>query len=138
MNRPSASSTSQLLETMGYEVTAVPDGSEAIRIYERAVRKGENFLVVILDATVRGGLGGVETIERLRNIDPDVNAIICSGYSDEAALSQFLPTGFAERSRNRLLGANWLTPCRRRRRAQPNPDGSLGRTNLSGPSSVPR
>jgi PAS domain S-box-containing protein len=86
--------TSQLLETMGYEVTAVPDGAEAIRIYERALRKGENFLVVILDATVRGGLGGVETIERLRNIDPDVNAIICSGYSDEAALSQFLSYGF--------------------------------------------
>jgi len=86
--------TSQLLETMGYQVTAVPDGAEAIRLYERAMRKGENFLVVILDATVRGGLGGVETIERLRNIDPDVNAIICSGYSDEAALSQFLSYGF--------------------------------------------
>ena len=86
--------TSQLLETMGYEVTAVPDGSEAIRIYERAMRKAEDFQVVILDATVRGGLGGVETIERLRNIDPEVNAIICSGYSDEAALSQFLSYGF--------------------------------------------
>jgi len=72
----------------------VPDGSEAIRIYERAVRKGEYFRAVILDATVRGGLGGVETIERLRSIDPEVNAIICSGYSDEAALSEFLSYGF--------------------------------------------
>jgi len=86
--------TSQLLATMGYEVTAVPDGSEAVRIYERALRKGEYFRAVILDATVRGGLGGVETIERLRSIDPEVNAIICSGYSDEAALSQFLSYGF--------------------------------------------
>lgn len=86
--------TAQLLGTMGYEVTAVPDGSEAVRIYERAARKGEHFRVVILDATVRGGLGGVETIERLRNIDPQVNAIICSGYSDEAALSEFLSYGF--------------------------------------------
>jgi CheY-like chemotaxis protein len=86
--------TAQLLATMGYEVTTVPDGSEAVRIYERAVRRGEYFQVVILDATVRGGLGGVETIERLRNIDPQVNAIICSGYSDEAALSQFLSYGF--------------------------------------------
>ena len=54
----------------------------------------KDFQAVILDATVRGGLGGVETIERLRNIDPQVNAIICSGYSDEAALSQFLSYGF--------------------------------------------
>ncbi|HSU86876.1 MAG TPA: response regulator, partial [Chthoniobacterales bacterium] len=86
--------TSQLLGTMGYEVTAVPDGSEAVRIYERAAREGEHFRAVILDATVRGGLGGVETIARLRSIDPEVNAIICSGYSDEAALSQFLSYGF--------------------------------------------
>ncbi len=86
--------TAQLLATMGYEVTAVPDGSEAVRLYERAARKGERYRAVILDATVRGGLGGVETIERLRSIDPEVNAIICSGYSDEAALSEFLTYGF--------------------------------------------
>jgi two-component system cell cycle sensor histidine kinase/response regulator CckA len=86
--------TSQLLGTLGYEVTAVPDGLEAVRLYERALRRGEQFQVVILDATVRGGMGGVATIERLRNMDPKVNAIICSGYSDEAALSEFLAYGF--------------------------------------------
>ena len=86
--------TSQLLGTLGYEVTAVPDGLEAIRLYERALRRGEHFQAVILDATVRGGMGGVATIERLRSMDPKVNAIICSGYSDEAALSEFLAYGF--------------------------------------------
>jgi two-component system cell cycle sensor histidine kinase/response regulator CckA len=86
--------TSQLLGTLGYEVIAVPDGSEAVRIYERALRKGKHFQAVILDATVRGGMGGVATIERLRSMDPKVNAIICSGYSDEAALSEFLAYGF--------------------------------------------
>jgi PAS domain S-box-containing protein len=86
--------TSQLLGTLGYEVTAVPDGLEAVRTYERALRKGEHFQAVILDATVRGGMGGVAAIERLRSMDPKVNAIICSGYSDEAALSEFLAYGF--------------------------------------------
>jgi PAS domain S-box-containing protein len=86
--------TSQLLGTLGYEVTAVPDGLEAVRLYERALRRGEHFQAVILDATVRGGMGGVATIERLRTMDPKVNAIICSGYSDEAALSEFLAYGF--------------------------------------------
>lgn len=86
--------TSQLLGSLGYEVTAVPDGHEAIRSYERALRRGEQYQAVILDATIRGGLGGVATIERLRGMDPEVNAIICSGYSDEAALSEFLAFGF--------------------------------------------
>jgi CheY-like chemotaxis protein len=86
--------TSQLLTTLGYEVTAVPDGLEAVRIYERALRRGENFQAVILDATIRGGMGGLATIERLRTLDPQVTAIICSGYSDDAALSEFLAYGF--------------------------------------------
>ena len=86
--------TSQLLGTLGYDVTAVPDGLEAVRVYEKALRRGEHYRAVILDATVRGGMGGVATIERLRDMDPQVNAIICSGYSDEAALAEFLAYGF--------------------------------------------
>ena len=86
--------TSQLLGTLGYEVTAVPDGLEAVKLYERALRRGENFHAVILDATIRGGMGGLATIGRLRRLDPQVIAIICSGYSDEAALSEFLAYGF--------------------------------------------
>src|SRR5437660_11444532 len=86
--------TSELLGTLGYDVTTVADGSEAVRTYQRALRRGENFQAVILDATIRGGMGGVATIEKLRGLDPDVNAIICSGYSDEAALAEFLTYGF--------------------------------------------
>jgi len=86
--------TSELLGTLGYQVTTVPDGAEALKTYEEAMRSGENFQAIILDATIRGGMGGVATIERLRDLDPNVTAIICSGYSDEAALSEFLTYGF--------------------------------------------
>ncbi len=86
--------TSELLSTLGYDVIAVPDGAEALRTYQQAMRRGENFHAVILDATIRGGMGGLATIERLRNLDPNVTAIICSGYSDEAALAEFLAYGF--------------------------------------------
>jgi PAS domain S-box-containing protein len=86
--------TSELLGTLGYSVLTVPDGVEALRSYEKAMRSGENFQAVILDATIRGGMGGLATIERLRDLDPNVIAIICSGYSDEAALAEFLSYGF--------------------------------------------
>jgi len=84
-----------LLATLGYKVTAVPDGIEALKTFEQAMRRGENFHAVILDATIRGGMGGIATIERLRNLDPAVTAIICSGYSDEAAVAEFLAYGFS-------------------------------------------
>ena len=86
--------TSELLGTLGYKVTTVPDGAEALKKYELAMRTGETFLAVILDATIRGGMGGVATMERLRDLDPNVTAIICSGYSDDAALAEFLTYGF--------------------------------------------
>ena len=86
--------TSQLLDSLGYEVTAVSDGTEAVKAYERAMKRGKGYQAVVLDATIRGGMGGLATIERLRTLDPRVTAIICSGYSDEAALSEFLQYGF--------------------------------------------
>ncbi len=86
--------TSQLLTSLGYSVTAVADGTEAVRAYQSAMERGENFHAVILDATIRGGMGGLATIERLRSLDRYVTAIICSGYSDEAALAGFLQYGF--------------------------------------------
>jgi two-component system, cell cycle sensor histidine kinase and response regulator CckA len=86
--------TSELLGTLGYEATTVPDGAAAIRSYEQAMRRGENFQAVILDATIRGGMGGLATIQQLLDLDPKVTAIICSGYSDQAALSEFLTFGF--------------------------------------------
>jgi PAS domain S-box-containing protein len=86
--------TSQLLGTLGYEATTVPDGQAALQTYEDALKTGDNFDAVILDATVRGGMGGLATIERLRGLDPNVTAIICSGYSDESALAKFLAYGF--------------------------------------------
>ena len=86
--------TSELLGTLGYKVTTVPDGAEALKKYKLAMRTGETFQAVILDATIRGGMGGVATMERLRDLDPNVTAIICSGYSDDAALAEFLAYGF--------------------------------------------
>ena len=86
--------TTQLLGSLGYEVTAVSDGTEAIKAYERAMKRGKGYQAVVLDATIRGGMGGLATIERLRSLDPRVTAIICSGYSDEAALAEFLQYGF--------------------------------------------
>jgi two-component system, cell cycle sensor histidine kinase and response regulator CckA len=49
---------------------------------------------VILDLTLRGGMGGRETIERLLSIDPDVKAVVSSGYSEDALVSNYQNYGF--------------------------------------------
>lgn len=77
-----------------YEVEVARDGSEAIALYKKAMESGKPHDVVILDLTIPGGMGGKETIEKLLEIDPEVKAIVISGYSDDPVMTDFDKYGF--------------------------------------------
>ncbi len=83
-----------ILRHIGYEVDYAREGAEAIELYRRAKEFRQSFDGVILDLTIRGGMGGKETIERLLEIDSEVKAIISSAYSDDPAISEFKEYGF--------------------------------------------
>ena len=86
--------TGQILKHLGYDVEFAGDGSEAIELYRKAKESGKPFDLVIMDLTVPGGMGGKEAILRLIEIDPDVRAIVSSGYSDNLVMSDFRQYGF--------------------------------------------
>jgi PAS domain S-box-containing protein len=86
-----------MIKVAGHEVDLAEDGKTAIEKYRAARDSGHPFDVVILDLTVRGGMGGKETVERLRSIDPGVKAIVSSGYSDDAVVSDYRKYGFLAR-----------------------------------------
>ena len=52
------------------------------------------FDVVILDLTIKGGMGGVETVQKLLKMDPQAKAVVSSGYSDDAVTADYLLHGF--------------------------------------------
>ncbi|GEM_PF-145632 len=83
------------LEKMGFKVEFAVDGSEAIVKYGMAIQQGEKFDAVIMDLTIPGGMGGKETIERLRELDPDLKAIVSSGYSNDPIMADYARYGFA-------------------------------------------
>lgn len=83
-----------ILKHLGYEVEFSENGAEAIEVYEEAMKSGEPFDAVILDLTVRGGMGGREAIRKLLEIDPEVVGIVSSGYSDNAVMTDFKKYGF--------------------------------------------
>lgn len=87
-------SVGALLDTLGQEVEFAADGAAAVQCYRTALSAGSPFDVVLLDATVRGGMGGEETIRVLKEIDPSVVAVVSSGYSDNALLSSYTQHGF--------------------------------------------
>jgi PAS domain S-box-containing protein len=86
----------EILRALGHEAEFVGSGEAAIAAYQRARAAGRPFDVVILDLTIRGGLGGVETVRRLLEIDPAVKAVVSSGYSEDAGISSYLEHGFKQ------------------------------------------
>ena len=86
--------TGQILKHLGYDAEFAGDGSEAIELYRKAKESGKPFDLVIMDLTVPGGMGGKEAIHWLIEIDPDVRAIVSSGYSDNLVMSDFRQYGF--------------------------------------------
>jgi PAS domain S-box-containing protein len=85
----------QLLQRIGCTVETAADGAEAIELYESARQRGEPFGAVIMDLTVPNGMGGKETIRELRARDPEVLAIVSSGYSNDPVMANFRDFGFA-------------------------------------------
>jgi CheY-like chemotaxis protein len=83
-----------VLEQEGFEVELTESGEQAIESYRRALDDSRPFDVVILDLTVRGGMGGREAIGRLIELDPTVAAIVVSGYSNDPVMARFTEFGF--------------------------------------------
>ncbi len=86
--------TQMMLERLGYEVETVKDGVEAIETYKKHMNSGEPFDGVILDLTIKGGMGGAQAIKELIKIDPGVKAIVCSGYFNDPVLANYEEHGF--------------------------------------------
>ncbi len=84
----------RVLTGAGYEVTCAADGAEAVAKFEEARAAGRSFEAVLLDLTVRGGMGGKDAAAKLREIDARACLIVSSGYSEAPVLAEFRKFGF--------------------------------------------
>jgi PAS domain S-box-containing protein len=84
----------KILQRLGYEPHFARDGSQAIEMFIRAKDSGAGFDMVILDLTIRGGMGGEKTVQELLKIDPQIKAIVSSGYCDDLIMAEFEKYGF--------------------------------------------
>ena len=86
--------TTRLLQYLGYSVTTARDGRETLELYKKALESGERYAAVIMDLTIPGGMGGKETIQAIRRLDPGVRAIVSSGYANDPIMAEFKSYGF--------------------------------------------
>ena len=87
--------TGEMLRTMGYDVEFANDGEVAVRLYKEAQHAKAPFHVVIMDLTIPGGTGGKEAMAKLLETDPNVKAIVSSGYSQDPVMAHFRDYGFS-------------------------------------------
>jgi CheY-like chemotaxis protein len=83
-----------MLTQLGYQSQCVREGAEAVAVYQQARDMGQPFAAVLLDLTIPGGMGGRETIANLRAIDPQVRAIVSSGYATDTLMVHYNAYGF--------------------------------------------
>ena len=86
---------SRMLIGLGYTAKVVNDGETAIELYNKERDSGQPFDAVILDLKVPGGMGGMETLRRLRDIDGSVGAVISSGAGWEEVMRDCRSYGFS-------------------------------------------
>jgi two-component system, cell cycle sensor histidine kinase and response regulator CckA len=84
----------RILQRWGYTVEVAKDGSEAVRMFKQVYESGEPFGLVILDLEVPGGLGAEYALQKLRHLDPDVKAVVMSGYNDDPVIKNYPAYGF--------------------------------------------
>ncbi|MBL8025166.1 MAG: PAS domain-containing protein [Fibrobacteres bacterium] len=78
----------ETLEGAGYECINAADGREAIALYEKAIASGKTIAAAILDLTVPGGMGGLETSKELHRLNGSLPIIVSSGYSTDPVMAE--------------------------------------------------
>jgi PAS domain S-box-containing protein len=84
-----------ILKRYGCSVEFARDGNEAMALYQQAAVSSKPFDVLLMDLTIPGGMGGKETLLKLKEFAPNVRAIASSGYSNDPIMANFREYGFS-------------------------------------------
>jgi CheY-like chemotaxis protein len=93
-NEALAEIVSDLLAELGYRTATARDGEKAVELYRQGRESGQPFDLVLMDLTVPGRMGGEVTIKILKEYDPEVKAIVTSGYSEDPVMREYERHGF--------------------------------------------
>jgi DNA-binding NtrC family response regulator len=80
-----------MLRRMGFDVLCASDGVEAMKLFREHLA---TIKLVVLDMTMPT-MDGTETFQAMRQIQPNIPVILCSGYSETSAGVHFSEAGYA-------------------------------------------
>jgi len=84
----------QMLPMFGYTVQCTENGQAAIDCYRTVIASGRVVAGMILDLTVPGGMGGIETVAEIRKLNSTIPVFVASGYADDPVMQHPAEYGF--------------------------------------------
>lgn len=84
----------EMLMQCGYDASEASDGAQALQMYRQAMEQNQPFAAVIMDLTIPGGMGGLEALDHLLDVDPHVKAVVSSGYANDPVMAEYRRYGF--------------------------------------------
>jgi two-component system, cell cycle sensor histidine kinase and response regulator CckA len=84
----------KLLEMKGYIVYTAYNGEQAVAVCREVVSSPQRVDVAVIDLTIPEGMGGLETVARIKEIDPDIRAIASTGHFRECLTDEYKKHGF--------------------------------------------
>ncbi len=80
---------SEMIKSIGYRVLTAENGKEAVEVY----KKNKNRIDMVILDMVMPDMGGGETYDNLKEIDPDIRVLLSSGYSLNGRAAEILDRG---------------------------------------------
>lgn len=81
-----------------YEIDSAYQGQDGLELVMKALDENRPYALAIVDVRMPPGWDGVETVRRIREVDPQIQIAICTAYSD-----------YSWQSMHELFGTNdWL------------------------------
>jgi len=79
---PSETAVSNETPIENYSVDCASQGMEGIELVQKALNENHPYMVAFIDMRMPPGIDGKETAKRIREIDPDIELVIVTAFSD--------------------------------------------------------
>jgi two-component system cell cycle sensor histidine kinase/response regulator CckA len=85
------------VEMLGCEAGEASNGQSAIQAHRQAIESGARFSLLITDLTLPGTTSAVQALEIMRQLDPCLKAVLCTGNTQSEIYRNFQNHGFSGR-----------------------------------------
>lgn len=65
-----------------FRIDSAFQGDEAVSLAEKAVAEGDPYAMAFVDVRMPPGCDGIEVVRRILTVDPRIQIVICTAYSD--------------------------------------------------------